>query len=289
LDGVVSMNSPYYKYFKKNSGKINHYFITSYVGVDLIDDKTEVPKNLSTSWKPNDVESSKLQTNIFLRKSMITFTASTSESLIEDLYSNLIPYTTYDYVISEIGNTKSVSKKIRLIQEAMTKKGVELNYDYFLFFTMIQWRNNIVHKNKSKLNSEITSTLMKYKGDIMNDRSHLDISLLINNFNKFGTPTFKETISLVAATHRILEKIDELIFEDLNQIEYLKHFFKEWFSTNPKSLKKYSYKHTKEERKRILLQIISRNIPMDLNYEANEFLNELTESDFKNFITTLDL
>lgn len=287
------IRSPYYRTFKKNAGRINHDFITANIGISLLDENSEKPSSMHTTWNPKDISASKGQGQLFIRKSGIVFMSSVAEAYIEELYENLIPFSN---LTVSADTSKSITKKVVELNEIIGTDVFDFSYD--LFYSMIQWRNNLVHRNKKKIDPAIKGSLRSSENDIKIHHSNLDIHEFLSHFDEFQVPTFKEAISLFTATNRIIQNIDSVVYSNVDKVKLALNFFKNWFDvyteTENKKMSKFLSFQQSEKRKQYLEQLLVTEFPIliknDTQYEElDKLLVDLSRCDIKEFKEKIDI
>ena len=84
---METKSNTFRKYLKRH-GRENQFFITSYIGIDLIQPNQERPENLSTTWHPKDIDNSKRESKLFIQKASLAYSVSTFESFFDNFFLN---------------------------------------------------------------------------------------------------------------------------------------------------------------------------------------------------------
>lgn len=84
---MKAKSNTFRKYLKRH-GRENQFFITSYIGIDLIQPNQKRPENLSTTWHPKDIDNSKRESKLFIQKASLAYSVSTFESFFDDFFLN---------------------------------------------------------------------------------------------------------------------------------------------------------------------------------------------------------
>ena len=263
----------HHRSFKKRSGSINHYYITAYIGISLLNEKTNKPSELSTYWNPKDIELTKSKTKYYLSDSGILNMCAMVEGYINDILNNICPFIkTESEELKKLSDKTSIVKKIKVINEFLSieDKNEELN----LLLLMFQHRNNIIHSGKVSLERDIANRINSSSKKIKKDYKNMCVNQLIKNVNDFKSLTFKEVLSLFSASHNYIEKIDNLLASKLDKQKYLEYNLK----NDDKAkvfFKKFSTMNDKDRIKNRLIRFIEINygIPSIELQEENELNN----------------
>ena len=119
----------YKKY--KNHGRENQFFITAYVGISLIKSTDDKPEDLSTSWNPKSIDSTKIESKFFIQKSSLVYSISAFEAYLSDfILDQVLPLQSEPVSnLSEVYSGKSLFRKIEVLIEHFPDLK---NKEYFL-------------------------------------------------------------------------------------------------------------------------------------------------------------
>lgn len=81
------MKSRNLKFFKSEVGQLNHFLITIEIGLKNIDENTTIPTNFNTSWNPRDYKRSVERSELWARKSALTYICSAIEGYFENIFN----------------------------------------------------------------------------------------------------------------------------------------------------------------------------------------------------------
>lgn len=211
------------KRYKKKHGRENQFFITSYIGIDLINEDTKKPENLSTSWKPKNIDNSKNESKLYIKRASLVYSVSSFESYVTDAIVQLFSHTlTLEPEVITVFQSehKSVYKKIEVLVETYPELK---NKDYYLTITGIFWRNNQIHNQKKKLEPSLKANLRNFTDSYYEKNSGLIIEDLISHFNTFEVPSFKEVLSIMAAVRNFAETIDAFFMKKVDNDKYIEY------------------------------------------------------------------
>lgn len=219
MDDVRLKISPARRHFKQRIGQVNHFLITTLIGLDGVKGKIfTLPDEFRTSWNPQNMERSVERSIRFILDASLSWVvdnldsyfveASRKPSIIESKELNE-SYTKAD---------RSVNKRFDLFYHEA--RGTNTNIDKYaaLVALAIQWRNNTVHFGaNNELDVEYRSLLIQYKEYYANEFRHLDVEKMLKSFDsKDGHPSFKEVTSMINAIHKYVECVDEHLLKSLN-------------------------------------------------------------------------
>lgn len=208
--------------FKRFFGQANHFLITSLVGLDYLSkNDVKCPDSFSTVWCPYDKENSVSRSRAFLLGSFLSssvdaldsyfFMINRSPKLISEELQSLFDATQ---------NARSVFNKFEIIYNRYNSVIDLRNYGALVAMS-IQWRNNRVHFNSNNtLDEKYISVLASESQFFEQECRGLDISLALDHFKNNDPPTFKEMASIINATHRFVQVLDECLIDELDLVSY---------------------------------------------------------------------
>lgn len=86
---------------------------------------------------------------------------------------------------------------------------------------LVTWRNNVFHElADNKISQESRQALIEHADLIKENYRGLDITNLAEKAEKGGTLTFKETASLINATHNFVQEIDEAVISKFDKLSF---------------------------------------------------------------------
>jgi hypothetical protein len=208
-------DTPARREFKRHFGQANHYLVTTLVALHHLEQSSlnAAPPELRTSWNPLDKLASIQRSRHFVLQSFI---GSAVDSL--DMYVSLL-YRWPNYIQDEAlasaldGTNRSVLRKVIAVAEHYKVHPVTTA----LVDALITWRNNLLHElAENQLRPESAKTLVDSQQSIAEKYRGLDVSNLATKAAKGDVLTFKETASLVNATHHFVQEVDAAVLNRLD-------------------------------------------------------------------------
>jgi hypothetical protein len=201
--------------FKQHFGHANHYLVTSLVALNHLEASTiaVAPAELHTSWSPQNKSSSIYRTRLFIQQSALASAVDSIDMYISLLYRK--PNYIRDSSLSSAldGAKRSVMRKVLAVAEHYSICPVTVA----LVDVLITWRNNLVHELAENLLRDSTrEVLEKSSKEIAETYRGLVPDQLSRKAEKGETLTFKETASLISATHHFVEYVDAVVIHRLN-------------------------------------------------------------------------
>lgn len=252
--------------FKKRFGQANHFLITTLIGLDAIEtgEIKGKPSSFSTSWNPKDKSRSAQRTRIFTLQSFLGWAVESLEMYLTEL--NRKP----KELESEVFNSLYSNAGQKIYKKAI-KIGDETKIDPVLVALMevlITWRNYTFHYDiDNQIRPESLKILQDEKVRIMGEYCGLDIDILKETWEKGRDFSFKETASLINATHRYVQAIDSYVLENLDIERYVKESIEIHLKESKKSLQKYKSLQS-DKKLRYLKSLIMEHVGL----EADEIL-----------------
>lgn len=251
-----------YKKYKKNHGRENQFFITSYVGISLIKSTDDKPEDLSTSWNPKNIDSTKIESKFFIQKSSLVYSISAFEAyLSEFILDQVLPLQSGPVSnLSEVYSGKSLYRKIEVLIEYFPDLK---DKEYFLIIVSIFWRNKLIHNSKESLSGALKGELRKYSQDYLTSYCNLDIEKLINHYEAHDVPTFKETLSMMTNLRNYASKIDEFFTSKLSIDKYIAHNITKLINIG--KIKKFDLSSNLENKTRFWTNIFEIHLRLNVN------------------------
>lgn len=226
------------KTFKKRLGQANHFLITTLVGLDGIESGiiTEKPEDFHTSWNPKNLKSSASRSRGFVLKSFLGWAVESLEMYMVEL--NRKPKELYSEKFTQIYSNagQSIYKKVVGVGE---EAGVRASL-IGLMEVLITWRNHVFHYG---IDNEIRPcslvTLSTNKEAVKDEFCGLDIDIMKETWESGRDFTFKEAASLIRATQKFVEELDEFVLNHLDIDRYVKEILEGEFKNNAQKIQKY--------------------------------------------------
>ena len=216
------LETRYLKNFLDDVGHSVHCMNTIAVSLSHLSNETTVPEELNISWKPGDVEKSKINARRFaIRSSIVYSIESLYEFLSKISKDSLWPETKKSYnELSEENATKAERVATFFSDIPDIKK------EWIILVELLcHWRNKVVHANSSNANISKKSKifLISKKQYIYDNYYHFDVALALDNFerNKF---TLKDVTTLITIVIKCVRAIDVFFIKSVNSQSYDKIF-----------------------------------------------------------------
>lgn len=213
------MQTPAFRSFLKETGKIVHHLNTIAVGLAAVEVGTATkPEGLDVSWNPDDVKSSSRQARAFaLRATMVM--------LAEEVVAFVDSTAKSPACKSSAGaSTPDRAERFKALTDHFGLPNDELFFGPLL---VIHWRNRIIHRNsKAGLTKDQRTNLCAQSSVLYNDYKHLDPELLLQHFDT-NSPSLKDTSSLVALSINFARRVQDQIREPISReevIQWIRHF-----------------------------------------------------------------
>ncbi len=219
MDEVRLKISPARRHFKQRIGQVNHFLITTLVGLDGVKSrKFSLPDEFSTSWNPRSVERSAERSIRFILDASLSWVVDNLDSYFVEASRKPSIIESKELNESYTKAERSVNKRFNLFYHET--RGTNTNIDKYaaLVALAIQWRNNTVHFGaNNELDVEYRSLLIQHKECYVNEFQHLDVEKMLKSFeSKDGHPSFKEVTSMINAIHKYVECVDEHLLKSLD-------------------------------------------------------------------------
>ena len=251
--------SPARRHFKQRIGQVNHFLITTLIGLDGVKSKEfTLPEELRTSWNPRSVERSAERSIRFILDASLSWVVDNLDSYF--IEANRKPSIIEDENIRNDydGTGRSVNNRFELFYHEARKSNTEIDKYAALVALAIQWRNNTVHFGaNNELDGEYRTLLKKYKDYYMDEFRHLDVDEMLKSFDSNdGHPSFKEVTSMINAIHKYVECVDKHLLMSLNIERFKKDLLDKHFSKSKQAKRKMN--SLSKDRKEIYLKTLYR-------------------------------
>jgi hypothetical protein len=201
--------------FKERFGQANHFLITNLVALHHLDESSVIsaPTELRTSWNPKDRKASIRRTREF---TLEAFLGSAVDGI--DMYLTLLyrkPNYIQDRALESVmdGTNHSVARKVSAFASHYDIEAIPLA----LVDVLITWRNNVIHAlAENELQESTEKTLRNLGKEIAEGYRGLDPAALPSKAIRGEALTFKETASLIRATHNFVELVDKAVLARLD-------------------------------------------------------------------------
>lgn len=235
--------------FKRTLGQANHLIVTTLVGLDAIERGLvkNPPEGLRAAWSPKD-------TMLSARRSrrMVLDMALVRSIDALDVYicmANRKPF---------LFQCKKLQEELSGCERSVTRRFTAMNM-YFLLeekvstalaALMIAWRNQAVHiEAKDKLSNGFREIIQSNEEEISSSYSGLDVPMLLDNYDREGSPHFKEIAAFIRATQNYISELERSVFKCMCPQQYLRELV--WFGISENK----SNGNTEQSRRKILTSI----------------------------------
>jgi hypothetical protein len=196
--------------FKMHFGQANHYLVTTTIALYHLNGSPLIaaPPELHRAWNPQDKASSIDRSRIFILHSFLGWAVDSI-----DMYLSLLNrkpnYLQNASLSSKMdGAGRSVLKKVEAFGEHYQLHPATLA----LVDVLITWRNNVFHElADNQIRQSSLDSLSKYATYIEENYRGLVTGDLHEKAHRGGPLTFKETASLINATHNFVQEVDTAI------------------------------------------------------------------------------
>lgn len=257
MDGLKLKMSPARRHFKQRIGQVNHFLITTLIGLDGVKSKKySLPDEFSTSWNPRNVERSAERSIRFILDASLSWVVDNLDSYFVESSRKPSIIESNELSVKYTQADRSVNKRFDLFYHEARNSNTEIDKYAALVALAIQWRNNTVHYGaNNELDGEYRSLLMQYKDYYMDEFRHLDVEKMLESFDSVdGHPSFKEVTSMINAIHKYVECIDGFLLSGLD-IERFKRDLLEKHNSNCKQSRR-KYNSLSDERKETYLRTL---------------------------------
>ncbi len=258
--------SPARRHFKKRIGQVNHFLITTLIGLDGVKNRDyKLPKEFSTSWNPKNIERSVERSARFVLDASLSWVVDNLDSYFIESYRKPSIIESEDLRKAYSKADRSVSKRFDIFYEETLKRNKEIQKYAALVALSIQWRNNIVHFGaENELERDHLNFLKQNKELYSNEFHHLDINTLLVSFNsKDGHPSFKEVTSMIYAIHKYVECVDNFLLSNINIDRYITDLCEKHFETFKRTKTKVN--NFTEDRKKNFYETLLRQYGFQLD------------------------
>ena len=219
MDGLKLKMSPARRHFKQRIGQVNHFLITTLIGLDGVMSKEFIrPKEFSTSWNPRSVERSVERSTRFILDASLAWVVDNLDSYFIEASQKPSIIESEELKESYSKTGRSVNMRFNLFYHETRKSNIEIDKYAALVALAIQWRNNTVHFGaNNELDKEYKVLLKKHHDFYMEEFCHLNVDEMLKSFDsKDGHPSFKEVTSMINAIHKYVECVDGYLLGNLD-------------------------------------------------------------------------
>ena len=229
---VTIQRSRAYANFRSAAGQSNHLLITILVGLDAVGSGS-VEKNpkFSTTWEPRDVARSASRSRAYAISTSLVWISD-----LVDVYRHAVqqlPGVCSEVDLKRIHGAKDDGRSRRL-GRLSRHLGLETSAELALVQIGFHWRNRVAHSEASGLvDGDVRGALRLAEKEIRESYSGLDVEELIKHEASGHPPTFKEIASIMAASHRLVEKLDAALATRVDVVQLAEAALKDEICRGP--------------------------------------------------------
>ena len=219
---IYLTTSPARRKFKKHLGNANHLIITTLVGLDAVEKGyvTEIPEELRAAWSPKDPSASSKRSRRLILGMVLVRSVDALDIYIR--HANRKPFLIQSSEIqSELNkNGRSVYRRFEVLENHFTAIDKKLSA---LVALMITWRNRAVHSEaENKVPEHYRNCIRDNIETIKEKFRGLDGLVLLDHYDKYENPRFKEVASFINSTHHYVKDLDQSLFQNMRPERFLK-------------------------------------------------------------------
>lgn len=259
MEGLKLRISPARRHFKQRIGQVNHFLITTLIGLDGVKSKKFIlPEEFSTSWNPRNVERSAERSIRFVLDASLSWVVDNMDSYFVEASRKPSIIECDGLKASYTKADRSVNKRFELFYQEVKNSNIKIDKYAALVALAIQWRNNTVHYGaNNELDGEYRFLLEQNIDFYMNEFRHLDVKEMLKAFDsEDGHPSFKEVTSMINAIHKYVECVDNYLMMSLDIDRFKKDLLDRHYSKCIQAKRKMN--SLTEERRETYLRTLFR-------------------------------
>lgn len=177
------------------------------------DGEIEIPKGLEISWKPKDLEQSKIRARNHAEKSTYVYVAESLFEYLTEISKN--PFWFYPDINFSGEDKKAIKVYNFLIQIPQISEELAIISEL-----LCHWRNKIIHASTSNANlsSKKRDLIILKRDPIYESFHHFDTRVALENFDKKQI-TLKDVSTMTTIVIRCCRAVDEYFFNGIKQIK----------------------------------------------------------------------
>lgn len=270
--------SPARRTFKENLGQANHFLITIEVGLDAIRRGQASASSPSwTSWNPKDPRRSASRSSGFASLAALALLIAGLDAYVSDITSN--PALLQDQAaIAKLERQTDSTKRFEALADHCR---VNDDVPWALAQVARRWRHRLMHRTSTgRPTATARNTLIANKESIRSEYAGLDIESFLARFDEAEAPRFKETTAMIRGSHRLIERMDSVLVENLDLERFAREAVDAYLLADEGSLlsKRIDNIWSKDEnrRRRTLLNVLT-NTGLNASHQAEEGWTDATE------------
>lgn len=194
-------------------GESVHSMNTIAVGLSKLNaDNCDIPNGLEISWKPVDLETSKIKSRNYAERAAIIYSVESFFVYLETISEN--PFWNHTEINFKKEHNKTKADKVYEFLNQIPSVSDEMK---ILAELACHWRNIIVHSGSSnaKLDNGKIGRIRKLRDNIYVNYYHFDINIGLENYDKKKI-TLKDSSTLITILIKAARKIDEFFFNEFS-------------------------------------------------------------------------
>ena len=214
------------KHLIRDIGESVHSMNTIAVGLSKLNTRNcDIPEGLEISWKPNDIEKSKIKSRNYAERAAIIYSVESFFDYLDSISTN--PFWNHANI-----NFKGEKKKADKVYDFLNQIPTMPDEMKILSELACHWRNKIVHSSasKAKLSSNKIDRIRNLRDYIYENYHHFDINIALDNYRDKKI-TLKDSSTLITILIKSARLIDEFFFTEFS-FETSKEDFKKSLKNN---------------------------------------------------------
>lgn len=292
FSALCLLQSPARRIFKDMAGQNNHFLITILVGLSAVEDGTaNLPSEMRTSWAPHDRSRSAARSREFAIKASLAWLVDALDAYIRALQQppRIANATVMKRIVDADANDEGLSGRVRSIAMVV---GQADSAEAILAEGAIIWRNRLIHRHAT---NHISKRLANAARDHATQYAESYQGLIIDDLIKHvehrpsASPTVKEVTAIIRAVHKLVERADESLLQNLDLEPYLREILSQYLTenrdANPASVMVRAgnvWGKSPDRCRSTIRQIALNN---GLSPHRNGALNELTATAMENLVS----
>jgi hypothetical protein len=166
------------KHLIRDIGESVHSMNTIAVGLSKLNSNNcDIPKGLEISWKPTDIETSKIKSRNYAERAAIIYSVESFFDYLDSVSNN--PFWSHPNI-----NFKGEKKKADKVYDFLNHIPTITDEIKILSELACHWRNKIVHSSasKAKLSSNKIDRIKQLRDKIYENYHHFDVNTALINY-----------------------------------------------------------------------------------------------------------
>lgn len=209
----VKMETIEFKRLIREIGESVHSMNTIAVGLSKLNaDNCDIPNGLEISWKPVDIETSKIKSRNYAERAAIIYSVESFFVYLETISQN--PFWNHPEINFKKEQNKTKADKVYEFLNQIPSVSDEMK---ILAELACHWRNKIVHSSSSnaKLDNGKIGRIRQLRDHVYENYHHFDINIGLENYDNKKI-TLKDSSTLITILIKAARKIDEFFFEEFS-------------------------------------------------------------------------